>query len=188
MRPSGGIVAVRNLTDVVQVSSGNLFSAALEANGSVWTWGRNNLGQLGIGTTVNQSVPQRVSLPAPAVQIYAGGNVGDDGHMAALLSNGQVMEWGSDASGQLGNGVLARSFLTPQPVSIPPDVRFTSVAAGGSDSFAIDSHGGLWAWGTQNYGDLGDGVRGFGSVRTPELVGHGFTQVSATANEVVGLS
>ena len=188
VRPAGGIVAVKTLTDVVQISAGNVFSAALEANGSVWTWGHNNLGQLGIGTTVNESVPQRVSLPAPAVAIYAGGNVTGDGHMAALLSNGQLMEWGSDASGQLGNGVIAPSFLTPQSVLIPHGVTFTRIAAGGSDSFAIDSHGGLWAWGTPNYGDLGDGVRGFGSVRKPELVGNGYAQISATANEAVGLS
>jgi alpha-tubulin suppressor-like RCC1 family protein len=188
VKPSGGPVPVQKLTNVIQISSGNLFSAALESDGSVWTWGRNNLGQLGIGSTTNQDVPQRVTLPAPAVQIYAGGDYGYDGHMAALLSNGELMEWGSDEWGQLGNGLVATSFTTPQQVSIPAGVTFTSIAAGGRDSFAIDSGGGLWAWGTQNDGDLGDGVRGSGAVLTPELVGHGFTQISAVSNEAVGLS
>ena len=52
------------------ITAGDLFSAALESDGSVWTWGRNTFGQLGIGSTVSQDVPQKVALPAPAKQVY----------------------------------------------------------------------------------------------------------------------
>ena len=181
-------VAVRGLTNVVAISAGNTFSGALKANGSVWTWGRNTFGQLGIGTRTNEDVPQKVSLPAPATQVYEGGDYPYDGHMVALLTNKEMLAWGDDTWGQLGNGVSGQSFTTPQRVDVPSQVTFASVAAGGRDTFAIDTAGGLWAWGYSGAGDLGITNEKGTAVVQPIRTGSGFSLVSATAVEGIGLS
>ena len=180
-------VAVVGLTDVVAISAGNLFSAAREADGSVWTWGYNAFGQLGNGTTTDADRPVEVPLPQPATQIEAGGDLPENGHMVALLSNGAMVSWGDDQWGQLGNGVSGTTFATPQVVDMPAGVSVASVAAGGEDSFAVASDGDLWAWGHDRDGDLGVTTTSRSVVR-PILARHGFTIVSATADEGVGLS
>jgi alpha-tubulin suppressor-like RCC1 family protein len=185
---SSSPVPVKGLTNVVSVSAGNMFSGAMEADGSVWTWGYDKWGQLGLGSTVNRDTPQRVNLPSPATQLYVGGDYPNDGHVVALLSDGKVMSWGNNAEAQLGVATVGGMSTTPVQVDVPIGVTFSYVAAGGADSFAIDSTGGLWAWGGRpGAGDLGDGTKD-GWISLPEKVGSGFTLVSATANEAVGYS
>jgi alpha-tubulin suppressor-like RCC1 family protein len=177
--------AVKGLTNVVAVSSGDLFSSALETDGSIWTWGYNRFGQLGIGSTARQDLPQEVTLPAPATEVYAGGDYPGDGHMLALLSNGVTEAWGNNAWGQLGQGTTTGMSSTPVPVQLSPGVTFTDVAAGGVTSYGIDTNGALWAWGGRR-GELGNGFHSH--VSQPQQVGKGFTAVSATATQSVGLS
>ncbi len=179
-------VTVKGLTDVVSVSSGNMISEALKSDGTVWTWGYNRYGQLGVGTTRNQDAPRQVALPGPAVQIYAGGDYPNDGHMLALLSNGEVMAWGDNFYGQLGTGAIGGMALTPVAVHIPSGTTFSTVAAGGTDSFAVDSTGGLWAWGGRP-GNLGNSS-GAGFAALPEHIGSGFSLLSATSNLALGYS
>lgn len=184
---SASPVAVSGLSHVVSISAGNLFSAAMESDGSVWTWGDNAWGQLGLGTTSDVDVPRQVPLPSPAEQIYAGGDNWVNGHMVVLLSDGAMLAWGNDVWGQLGNGTSGGSFATPQPVDTPSGVSLASVAAGGEDTFAVTAGGALWSWGRNTDGELG--VKAKGSVVTkPVLAGHGFTLLSATAVEAVGVS
>lgn len=180
-------VDVIGLADVVAISAGNKFSAALEANGSVWTWGYDRFGQLGIGSTHNQKMPQQVSLPGPATEIYAGGDEINDGHMLVVLADGEVMAWGNDAYNQLGDGsVPPANATTPQVVTPPAGVSYGLVAAGGAGSFAIDTNGGLWAWGGHPQ-TVGNGSKLYGLL-TPVNIGSGFTLLSATSNEAVGLT
>jgi len=181
-------VAVVNLTNVVAITAGDLFSAALESDGSVWTWGRNTFGQLGIGSTVSQDIPQKVTLPAPAKQVYDGGDFSYDGHVVVLLSNNEMMAWGNDQWGQLGNGVSNRNFTTPQRVDIPSGVTLASVAAGGRDTFAIDNAGNLWVCGYNGTGDLGVTNKVGSVVSTPRDAGNGFQRISATADEAIAIS
>ncbi|MCP3915716.1 MAG: hypothetical protein GY711_09185, partial [bacterium] len=89
--------------EIVAVAAGFAHSLALDANGNVWAWGRNQAGQLGDGTTVDRHIPTAIGL-ANVVAIDAG-----DHHSLALLANGMLMGWGHNARGQLGDGTL-----TPQ--------------------------------------------------------------------------
>jgi len=176
------------LTNITAISAGNMLSEATAADGTVWTWGHNQLGQLGLGSTQNQDFAHEVNLPASATQVYAGGDYPNDGHMLAILSTGQVMAWGSNTWGQLGDGKTGGKSTVPVAVDVPSGVTFSYVVAGGADSFAIDSTGNLWAWGGRvGAGDLGDGTKGGGFV-VPKQIGTGFTLASATANETVGYS
>jgi alpha-tubulin suppressor-like RCC1 family protein len=177
-------VAVKDLTNVTSVSSGNMISEALESDGSVWTWGYDKYGQLGAARS--RGTPHQVSLPGPASQIYAGGDYPNDGHMMARLTDGEVMAWGDNALGQLGIGTIGGISSTPVAVHVPAGVSFTTIAAGGADSFAIDTTGGLWAWGGRP-GNLGNGTT-LAYASLPERIGTGFSLLSATSNEAVGYS
>ena len=99
------------LTDVVQISAGYVHSMALKKDGTVWTWGRNDGGQLGNNNTSNKSLPVQVKGGASGseyltdvVQVTAG-----NWHSMALKANGTVYAWGWGQYGQLGNGYTTNS-------------------------------------------------------------------------------
>ena len=99
------------------VAGGRLHSVAVRANGAVFTWGQNDAGQLGTGSaSAFSSTPvQVVGLPAvPVYQVAAGAGIG---HTLALLTDGRVFAWGSNARGQLGNGTTGPFSATPVPVT-----------------------------------------------------------------------
>ncbi len=132
------------------VVKGYDFSAYLAANGTVWTWGGNDFGQLGDGTILSHSTPQPVPGLTRVVSISAGIY-----HMLAVLSDGTVKTWGKNESGQLGNGTTST-----QPTLTPIDIGLTNikaVAAGYFHSLALSSNGTIMAWGHNLEGELGDG-------------------------------
>jgi hypothetical protein len=105
---------------------------ALTSTGQVRAWGSNGFGQLGDGTTTSSSTPVPVSLPSgTTVTAIASGL----DHSLALTSTGQVLAWGLNYYGQLGNGTTANS-STPVVVSALQTV-VTAIAGGGNHSLAI---------------------------------------------------
>ncbi len=112
----------------------------------VWTFGRNNVGQLG-------QVPPNTTIPWPMhearhwVTVAAGTS-----HTLALTDQGEVFAWGSNTSGQLGNGTTTDSAL---PVAVTGLTGVTMIAAGSAQSFAYRaSDGALWGWGDNSQGEL----------------------------------
>lgn len=137
-----------------EVVAGAYHSLALTAAGDVLAWGLNGSGQLGDGTMISSPVPVQVSLPAGvAITGIAAGGL----HSLALTSTGQVLAWGHNGAGQLGDGTVAASAL-PSPVRFPPGHSAREVAAGGGHSLAITGSGEVVAWGDNSTGQLGDGT------------------------------
>ena len=177
-------VAVKGLTDVQQINAGSDYNLALDGNGNVWAWGNNSFGQLGNGNTVNSDVPLKVSLPGPAVQVYAGGSKPGNGQSMALLENGTVWAWGNDSWGQLGNDETETDSTSPVQVqNLGTDI--VAVATGGAASYALDGSGDVYAWGQDEFGQLGDNNSN-GYVLVPEIVASGYAGLTATAATVVG--
>jgi alpha-tubulin suppressor-like RCC1 family protein len=144
-------VQVSGLADVVAITAGGTQSMALRADGTVWAWGENFSGELGDGTTINRSSPVQVGgLPAAATAIAI------DSHGLAALADGSVWAWGRNYRGQLGDGMTYASRPTPAPVSGLGGV--VGVAAAGNYSLARTDIGRVWAWGGNDYGNLGDGT------------------------------
>ncbi|WP_350356638.1 T9SS type A sorting domain-containing protein [Hymenobacter canadensis] len=146
-----------------QLAAGTFHSAALQTDGKLWMWGRNNAGQLGNGSTAAQSsTPVVVVTPSTALtgttwkQVAAG-----TFHTVALRSDGTLWAWGDNSSGQLGDGSTTSQRIpvfVPTPVGAQAGTSWTQVVAGYAHTLALRSDGTLWAWGGNLYGQLGDGT------------------------------
>lgn len=142
-----------------QVAAGSSHTLALATNGRLYAWGSNKVGQLGTGTAAGSLKPVAVQLPEAAAhatwkQVAAGTS-----HSLALTADGRLYAWGYNSSGQLGNG-FGCSRLTPTEVPLPPGTAGTTwaqVAAGSTHTLALTADGRLFAWGSNLYGQLGDG-------------------------------
>ena len=138
------------------ISAGDGVSVAIDSSGDAWAWGSNSDGELGDGTNTNSSVPVQVSMPTGVMftQISAGGEA-----ILALDSSGNAWGWGFNGDGELGNGRSTDSSV-PTAVLMPPGVTFTSIDLGSFNSLALDGIGHVWAWGTNQFGLLGEGTTG----------------------------
>lgn len=132
------------------VAAGWFHNVAAKTDGTVWSWGRNNFGQLGNGTTTQSNVPVQVSNLNSVLGVAGGAY-----HSVAVKSDGTVWAWGYNGSGQLGNGTTTNS-TTPVQVSNLSGV--TAVAAGCNFTLALKSDGTVWDWGDNGYGQLGNGT------------------------------
>jgi len=145
------VSSVSGLTDAIAVAAGNAHTVALKSDKTVWTWGDNAKGQLGNGNAGgNSNVPVPVSGLTDVIAIAAG-NL----HTVAVKSDGTVWAWGSNSTGQLGNGTTTDSNV---PVQVSGLAHVIAVAAGSSHTVALDSDGTVRAWGDNTYGQLGDGT------------------------------
>ncbi len=147
-------------TDFFGMAAGGDFSMAVRRSGNqtiLYTWGRNDYGQLGQGDT---SVRNRM---APVANFPAGNEkirtvcAGRE-HALALTESGKVYAWGRNNNGQLGlNNTTDRS----SPVQITSTIGsaiITGIAAGSYHSLAIDSEGNVYSWGLQTNGRVGNGL------------------------------
>ena len=158
------------LSGVTAVTAGRDDGYALMSNGTVVSWGANDWGQLGDGSTSASTTPVLVSGVGgtgtlTGVTAIAGGY----DTAFALLSNGEVAAWGD---GELGNEPASSSTTTPVLVSGIGGTGtlsgVTAIAASGNGGYARLSNGEVAAWGDNSIGELGNGT-GVSSA-TPVLV------------------
>jgi alpha-tubulin suppressor-like RCC1 family protein len=152
----GGAGAVR------AVAAGTFHSLALAANGQLYAFGLNRYGQLGNATNTNTDnanpTPTLVGLPGatgPPTVVAAGGD-----HSLAVTATGQLYGFGANTFGQLGNATGAGTAApnpTPTLIGLPGATGpVTAVSAGADHTLALTSTGQLYAFGLNNYGQLGN--------------------------------
>ena len=138
---------------VMAITAGGSQTCAVTNAGGAKCWGNNVSGALGDGTTVNRRTPVDVAgLTSGVVALSAG-----DNHTCAVTTSGGVKCWGSDLSGQLGDGAFNVDRLTPVDVT-GLSSGVTAVSAGGQHTCARTSVGGVKCWGFNGLGGLGDGT------------------------------
>lgn len=147
------------LTDVVAIAAGEEHSLALKRDGSVWSWGIGNNGELGDGLSADggpshvQFVPTQVLDLAEIVAIAAGSH-----HSFAVGHDGMVYGWGQNDFGQIGDGSQVNR-STPVPVLFRFDGPH-ALAAGTAHSLALKREGTVWGWGYAWESRLGQGCGG----------------------------
>lgn len=134
-----------------RLAAGTYHSAMVQTDGTVWTWGDNLLGQLGDGTITAHSTP----TPVPKLSGVTATSAGY-GHSLALRSDGSIWSWGSNSNGELGIGTTLPMSLEALPVWGIEGVNIESIAAGFQHNLATTA-GWVIAWGSNAYGQLGDG-------------------------------
>jgi len=141
-------------TDWVAVYGGTQYRIAKKSNGTLWAWGFNGSGQLGLGTTSatgDTIIPEQIGTSTDWNTVSAGG-----AQTIALKNDGTLWSWGSNQYGQLGDGTSSNYNASPTQVGI--ENNWHAISAGSSHTLAIKNDGTLWAWGRNNYGQLGDGT------------------------------
>ena len=135
-----------------QVSGGGQHTAAIKTDGTLWTWGRNNFGQLGDNTTTNRLTP---------VTTFAGGTnwkqVGGGGYFtAAIKTDGTLWTWGRNNSGQLGVNDAGTTLNRTTPVTtFAGGTNWKQISSGNANIAAIKTDGTLWTWGPNTSAELG---------------------------------
>lgn len=168
------------------VSVGGNHACAVATGGVAYCWGSDSVGQLGDWRTINSTTPIPVVLDdrAPALfpSISAGGF-----HTCALNSTGEAFCWGANDSAQLGVG--GGGGFTDRPLRVAGGLTFTAISSGHKHSCGIAVGGAAWCWGSNLYGQLGNGSSGNVGV-TPVPVANGltFSRISAGGQHTCGLT
>lgn len=147
---SSPVETVSRGTNWARVSGGYTHTAAIKTDGTLWTSGRNDYGQLGDGTSSSRSSPVTTSGGGTTWRQVACGYY----HSAAVKTDGTLWCWGRGGEGQVGdNTVSSRS----SPVTTSGGgTTWRQVATGFFHTLGIKTEGTLWAWGQNQFGQLGD--------------------------------
>jgi len=149
-------VAVSGLSSgVVSIVAGNDNTCALTTGGGVQCWGYNVDGELGTTSTMMcAGVPCSV-VPVPVSGLSSGVTAITEGaaHACAVMTGGGVVCWGFNNAGQLGNNSTTGSFV---PVAVSGlQSGATAISAGGTQTCALTTGGGVQCWGYNANGQLG---------------------------------
>ena len=152
-------------SSIIQIATGLRCTMILMSDGSLWSWGNNEYGQLCDGTTTNRSKPQKVMTDVAFVACGAG-------HTLIVKEDGTLWACGWNYRGQLGDGTNTNCST---PKYIMSDVA--SVSAGYWHTAILKTDGSLWTCGYNEYGALGDGTTTHRS--TPKKIMTGVKTMSA---------
>ena len=173
-----------SLNKIVDVALGDSHSLVLTEDKQVYSWGRNNYGQLGQDTQESFiAVPRNITSNFDLengeyiVSIEAGGH-----NSAAISSTGDLYTWGSNAYGQIGNGEndKAHSYI-PEKITIEDNgevKEIKEISIGSNHSIALTSENKLYVWGDNQFGQLGNGTTTHSSTPIP-------MDLSSINNEVI---
>jgi len=163
--------AIAGLSEVSAIAAGSFHALALRANGSVLAWGADSEGELGDGAAEQRDTPTAVCAAgelAPCSHVLGGARAiaADASTSTAVLDGGDVLDWGSNYHGQLGDGSLAgpetcgSESCSRSPVAVAGLSDVTAIVSGAENSstMALTGSDELLMWGGDGYGQLGDGA------------------------------
>lgn len=132
-----------------KVIAGYNQSFAIKTDGTLWSWGNNSNGQLGLGDSTQRSAPTQVGTSTNWKVVATGNN-----HTLAIKTDGTLWAWGYNYYGQLGLGDMTQRNI---PVQVGNLTDWQDVTTGDGFTLALKTNGTLWSWGTNSFGQLGLG-------------------------------
>ena len=146
--------SLASLTDIVQVVAASRFGCARQRSGQVYCWGANTLGQLGTGSANEAPNPSpALTVVSDAIHIWVGYE-----HACSVRASGEVACWGAAGNGQVGTGAVAGDASIPRPSAVVGVTRALAVSTGGDHSCATTSSGAVFCWGSNSFGQIGNGT------------------------------
>lgn len=154
------------LTQAVAAAPGANHSLVLRQDGTVVSWGLNELAVLGYATGQLSLVPQTIPGLANIVKVTAALR-----HSLAVRNDGSLWVWGTGLYGEIGDGTAQTG--RQSPIQVPGLTGVVDAAVGDDSSLALTSDGNVWAWGSNTYNQLGDGTTNdrLSPVQVPGLSG-----------------
>ena len=147
---SSPVQTITGGTNWKQVAGGGYHTAAIKTDGTLWTWGYNNYGQLGDNTIVYKSSPVQTIAGGTNWKQVACGRY----QTTAIKTDGTLWACGYNNYGQLGDNTIVAKSSPVQTITV--GTNWKQVSGGGYQTAAIKTDGTLWTWGRDNYGQLGD--------------------------------
>ncbi|WP_310554961.1 T9SS type A sorting domain-containing protein [Flavobacterium sp.] len=157
------------------VASGLEHTLAIKMDGTLWAWGRNDSGQLGIDSLLDSNIPVQVGT-SNNWKIVSGGV----DHSAGVQTDGTLWTWGGNFFGQLGNGSFS-SGLSLSPVQVGNETSWNTVDCGYYFNVALKGSfsKSLWSWGVNDFNQLGNG--NLININTPQQIGTSLNWLSISA-------
>ena len=129
------------------VNTDNMF--AVRSDNTLWSWGNNNIGQLGLGDLISRSSPVQIGSDTNWSMVVASGT----GHVIALKTTGALFAWGNNQYNELGQNQRVQIHYS-SPIQVGTS-SWTKISAGNNNSFAIRTDGALFGWGRNDFGQIG---------------------------------
>jgi alpha-tubulin suppressor-like RCC1 family protein len=146
-------VDVTGTGEPIAVSAGDNHTCAIDTSNNLYCWGANHSGQLGDGQSCGTTYCSNPVFVTPYATAVAAGN----NHTCAALLTGGAKCWGSNYSGELGDGQVCGTVCTTPVTALASTFTVTRIAAGGTHSCGAVSGPIIKCWGNNNVGQIGDG-------------------------------
>jgi len=187
----GGDLTTTNTPKLVKIksvftkdfSAGNNYAVEINESGEIYSWGYNNCGQLGDGTTETKYTRTKINVVGTYFQKVSAGH----DHTIALSESGDIYAWGENEYGQLGDNTTIDK-LEPVKITVI-GVKFKDINAGQIHNIALSTTGDIYTWGRNFYGRIGDGTTNDKHVPTKITVsGVSFKSISAGSFHSMAIS
>jgi alpha-tubulin suppressor-like RCC1 family protein len=143
---------IGTVTTWQSVKAGSSFSHGIRTDGTLWGWGTNSSNQLGDGTVSTRSSPFQIGTGTDWAAVAPAPN---NSFTMAVKTGGTLWAWGTNTSGQHGDGTITQK-ASPTQIGVASD--WSRVASGSLHTLALKTNGTLWAAGLNSNGQLGDGT------------------------------
>lgn len=142
-------VRITSLTNIKKISAGYYHTVALKNDGTVYFWGNPKMNTNVYGYEFER---RPIEIDIKNIKDISSGKT----HIVILSEDGEIYTWGENSKGQLGNGTFGDTVDSPQKIKLSANI--TKIESGSEHCVALDDSGHIYAWGSNLYGQLGDGT------------------------------
>jgi len=167
---SSSPVKVFAVNDWESMAGGLDHTILRKSNGQIWSMGRNNWGQLGIGNLTGRSSPVQIGSSTAWTSL-----TGSFGPFNGAIQGSSMYDWGQNPEGNIGNGTSGNNISTP--ILITSSGSFCSL--GDYHGLGVMADGSLWGWGSSSSGQVGSGTTTSQSWPNSVMAGSTFLKIAA---------